>query len=359
MKENFSDFDENKPEVKIDIKSMFLEDIKTDFLSRGYKRFRAIQVYEWLTRGMKKFSEMTNIPKDLQKNLDEIYSIFTVEIVRKQISKDGSVKYLFRLHDGAYIESVLLKYKYGYSVCVSTQVGCRMRCKFCATGKIGFKRNLAPSEMLSQIQEIQRDNDIRVSNVVLMGMGEPFDNYDNVINFLKLVSEGNPGNNLNIGIRHISVSTCGLADKIRDFADENIQATLSFSLHATTDETRNALIPMNRRWNIRENLEACKHYIENTNRRVLIEYAMISGVNDTSDDAKRLSELLSGMLCHVNLIPVNTTSLTNEFVKSNEESIKNFMNILKKHKISFTVRRTLGDDIDAACGQLSARFENF
>ncbi|GHV24125.1 putative dual-specificity RNA methyltransferase RlmN [Clostridia bacterium] len=339
--------------VFTDIKSMLFSELRQDFLNSSYKKFRAIQVYAWLTKGVKNFCEMTDIPKEFQEVLEQKYKILNVSIEKKMISKsDGTIKYLFKLFDGNFVEAVLLKYKYGFSICISTQVGCKMNCAFCATGKIGFKRNLSSSEMLSQIQEVQDDLKIRISNVVLMGMGEPFDNYENTIKFLKIVTSKE---SLNIGVRHISVSTCGIASKILEFSEENLGATLSLSLHASNDEIRNKIIPMNKKWNILQNINACKQYILKTNRRVLIEYAMIKDLNDSAENARELCSILKGMLCHVNLIPLNNIVVNDEsynFEKSSDVALKKFMNILYDKKISFTVRRTLGSDINASCGQL-------
>ena len=335
----------------IDIKSMSKSDISAFLKNEGYQNYRANQVYLWLVKGVCSFDEMLNIPKDLRCTLQEKCYIANAKIARKLVSKiDGTAKYLFELHDGEFIESVLMKYKHGYTICISTQVGCKMGCKFCATGKSGFSRNLTASEMLAQIQTAQLDNQIRISNVVLMGMGEPLDNYDNVIQFLKLVSSED---NLNIGMRHISLSTCGIINKIYDLADENFQLTLSVSLHAPNDSIRNNLMPINKKFNIDELLKACKFYINKTNRRISFEYAMISGVNDSDECAVDLAHKLAGMLCHVNLIPVNNIDFEkNNYEKSNRDRLEKFMSILSKYGINATVRRTLGSEINASCGQL-------
>ena len=341
----------------VDIKSMFKPELTEFFKEKSYPNYRANQVYSWLVKGVETFDEMLNIPKDLREVLKEKFYIATAKINRKLVSKlDGTVKYLFELHDGEFVEAVLMKYNHGYTICISTQVGCKMGCKFCATGKSGFSRNLTASEMLAQIQSAQLDNNIRISNVVLMGMGEPLDNYDNVIKFLRLVSSDD---NLNIGMRHISLSTCGIINKIYDLANENFQLTLSVSLHAPNDPIRNDLMPINKKFNVDELLKACKFYIKKTNRRISFEYAMISGVNDSDECAAELAKRLSGMLCHVNLIPVNSVDFASEnYKKSNRERLEKFMNVLANSGINATVRRTLGADINASCGQLRRNTKN-
>ena len=337
-----------------DIKSMTLDEIKEDFNKKGYPVYRATQVFEWLYRGVNEFSEMSNLPKSLRDELSNIYYIEYARIEKKLVSqKDETIKYLFKFNDGECVESVLMKYKHGYSICISTQVGCKMKCSFCATGICGFMRNLSASEMISQIQTAQEDNKIRISNVVLMGMGEPLDNYDNVLKFLKLVSSDG---GLNIGMRHISLSTCGVVDKIYKLADENLQLTLSVSLHAPNDEIRSKMMPINKKWNVKELLDSCKYYTNKTNRRISFEYAMIRDVNDTKECAYELANKLSGMLCHINLIPVNNV-LENNYIKSQKDRILNFSDILKNKGFTVTVRRTLGSDINASCGQLRRKYK--
>lgn len=335
----------------IDIASLYLNELQEQFMAMDEPKYRAKQVYEWLVKGIKSFDDMTNISKNLKKNLKLKYYITNIEIEKRLDSKlDDTKKYLFRLFDKEYIEAVLMKYHHGYTVCVSTQVGCKMGCKFCATGKSGFSRNLTASEMIAQIRKIEKDNDIRVSNIVLMGMGEPLDNYDNVLRFLKLVSSEE---NLNIGMRHISLSTCGIVDKIYDLAKENFQLTLSISLHAPNDSIRNMSMPINKKYNIEDLLKACRFYSKKTGRRISFEYAMISGVNDTKECAIELSERLLGILCHVNLIPLNNNDFFDcNLKKSKDSTILKFMDVLSKNKIPVTIRRTLGKDINASCGQL-------
>ena len=336
--------------MKKDIKSMSLAELKEEMLSIGEKAFKATQIYSWLHKhSAESFDEMTNISKDLRENLKKNYDIYNCTIEKKLVSVyDDTVKYLFRLNDGELIESVVMKYKYGYTICVSSQVGCKMGCKFCASGIAGFVRNLAPSEILSQVYKAQKDLDIRISHIVMMGVGEPLDNFDNVLKFLTLVSDEN---GINIGMRNISLSTCGVVTGIYKLMEEKLQLTLSISLHAPDDETRSKTMPVNDRWNIDELLKACKDYIKVTNRRISFEYAMISGVNDSDECARKLGMKLKGMLCHVNLIPVNSVK-ERSYTKSSKERMESFIKILNKYGINATVRRTLGSDINASCGQL-------
>ena len=326
------------------------EDELVQYMSElGQPRFRAGQIYKWLHSGVKSFDEMTNISKELRQKLVESCYISDATIEKKLISAyDGTVKYLFSFHDGETVESVLMKYHHGYTSCISTQVGCRMGCSFCATGKSGFSRNLTASEMLSQLQTEQEDNGIRISNVVLMGMGEPLDNFDNVIRFLKLVSNEK---GMNIGMRHISLSTCGIVPKIYELAEMKLQLTLSVSLHAPNNTIRSRTMPINRKYDIDELLKACRYYCKKTGRRISFEYAMIDGVNDSDACAAELGEKLRGMIAHVNLIPVNSVSGTG-YRKSKRERQQSFIHVLSKAGITATVRRTLGSDINASCGQL-------
>ncbi|MBQ6570524.1 MAG: 23S rRNA (adenine(2503)-C(2))-methyltransferase RlmN [Clostridia bacterium] len=340
------------PETKKDIRSMLPEEISEELISAGFPAFRAKQVFGWLSKGVTSFDQMTNIPKDLREYLLQKYYIFGADIENRQISEyDSTVKYLFRLFDGRFVESVLMKYKYGYSICISTQVGCRMNCAFCATGKGGFERNLYPSEMLAQIMTAQADRNIRISHVVLMGMGEPLDNYDNVLRFLKLAAleQG-----LNLSMRHISLSTCGLVGRMEQLMQEKLQLTLSVSLHAPTDEIRDKIMPVNKSYNVDTLLECCKKYTQATSRRISFEYIMINGVNDSPQCAEILASKLKGMLCHVNLIPANEVKESG-FVKSNRDTTVKFADILSGKGINVTIRRTLGSDIDASCGQLRSR----
>jgi len=337
-----------------DIKSMTLDELKADFAADGQPAFRALQVYKWVHRGVSDFEEMSDQSKAFRQKLSERYYIANAVIEKRLESKlDGTIKYLFRLNDGEHVESVLMDYHHGHTICISTQVGCKMNCSFCATGKSGFSRNLTASEMLAQIQAAQKDIGIRISNVVMMGMGEPLDNYEQVLRFLELVTSDD---GMNIGMRHISLSTCGIVDKIYDLAERKLQLTLSVSLHAPNDSIRSRTMPVNRKWGVDELLKACRYYAKITGRRVSYEYAMISGVNDSDACAVELAEKLSGSLSHVNLIPVNAVNGTG-FKKSSNERLQKFIRILSNKGITATVRRTLGSDINASCGQLRRRYK--
>lgn len=335
--------------ASIDLRSLPHEELIAQLKEKGYPAFRATQIRQWLDRGVTDFEQMTNLPKDLRQELAALYTVPGVTILRKLESAiDGTVKYLFGLDDGETVESVLMQYKHGWSQCLSTQVGCRMGCTFCATGMGGFVRNLSAAEMLAQIEVAQQDAGVRVSSVVLMGMGEPLDNYEQVVRFLRLLGEEG---GVHIGMRHISLSTCGLVDGIRRLSREQIPLTLSVSLHAPNDQIRSRTMPINRRWPIAELLEACREYINATGRRVSFEYAMIDGVNDSDACGAELARRLEGMLCHVNLIPVNSVEGKAQR-RSSRKRIEAFMNILQNKGINVTVRRTLGSDINASCGQL-------
>lgn len=333
-----------------DIKSMTLDELKNEIVATGEKSFKAGQIYSWFHKhGAESFDEMTNISKDLRLNLQKKYDIYNCTIEKKLVSVyDETVKYLFRLNDGELIESVVMKYKYGYTICVSSQVGCKMGCKFCASGIAGFVRNLTASEILSQVYAAQRDLNIRISHIVMMGVGEPLDNFDNVMRFLSLISDEN---GLNISMRNISLSTCGVVSGIYKLMEKKLQLTLSVSLHAPNDEIRSATMPVNDRWNIDELLKACKDYTKATSRRISFEYAMINGVNDSDECARELGRRLKGMLCHVNLIPVNAVK-ERDYKKSSDNRIAEFISVLEMYGINVTVRRTLGSDINASCGQL-------
>lgn len=336
-----------------DIKSYFLSELEEEFKTElNLPKFRAKQVYKWLTAGVSSFDEMTDLSKELRNKLSNIYYISVANIEKKLVSGyDETVKYLFEFNDGEFVESVVMKYHHGYTICISTQVGCKMGCTFCATGRSGFSRNLQASEMLSQIQAAQEDLKIRISNIVLMGMGEPLDNYDNVVRFLRIVSSED---SLNIGMRHISLSTCGLVNRIYDLEKEQLPLTLSVSLHAPNNKVRSQTMPVNKRFPIEELLKACRFYAGSTGRRISFEYAMIDGVNDSDECARELAKRLKGMLCHVNLIPVNSVDGTG-YMKSKIERQKAFINILASYGITATVRRTLGSDINASCGQLRGK----
>lgn len=336
--------------MKKDIKSLSLEELSAQIKDLGLPKFRAGQIFEWLHKyGVSSFDEMTNLSKELRASLSNDFYIADCIIEEKYVSSiDSTVKYLFRLNDGEYIESVIMKYKYGYTICVSSQVGCKMGCKFCASTLAGFKRNLTPSEIESQIHSAQKDLGIRISHIVLMGIGEPLDNYDNVIRFLYNV---NDKNGLNISMRNITLSTCGIVPRMYDLLNEGLQITLTVSLHAPNDEIRSKSMPVNDKWCMDEVLNACREYVNKTGRRVSFEYTLINGVNDSNECAEELALRLKGMLCHVNLIPVNDVKERGN-VRSTDEAINRFLSILKKRGINATIRRTLGSDINASCGQL-------
>lgn len=336
-----------------DIKSMTLSELTEFITENGFERFRANQVYGWLNKNVSSFDEMRNISSKLRDFLKTSCYISVANIEKKLVSRyDKTVKYLFSFNDGECVESVVMKYKHGYSICISTQVGCKMGCTFCATGKSGYSRDLTPSEMLNQIESAWRDLNIRISNIVLMGMGEPLDNYDNVVKFLYLVSSGD---GLNIGMRHITLSTCGIVPRIYDLAQLRLGITVSVSLHAPNDEIRRKTMPIARRYSMDELLQACRDYFKKTGRRITFEYSMISGVNDSDANAEELAQRLAGMNCHVNLIPVNTVDGTG-YTKSDINRQQSFINILAAKNIAATVRRTLGSDINASCGQLKRNY---
>lgn len=341
---------------KIDIKSLTFEELGECITQMGLERYRAGQIYRNLfLRLCDSFDCMTELSSKHKELLKEKFEITDFQVLRHLVSKiDGTEKFLFGLPGGGAVESVYMKYEHGGSVCVSTQVGCKMGCSFCASTKAGFERNLLPSEILGQIEKIIKIRGEKISNIVLMGIGEPLDNYDNVLRFLKLV---NDERGLNIGYRHISLSTCGVVPMIKRLAEENLPITLSVSLHATTDEKRSSLMPINRKYPIAELLEACRYYQKNTTRRISFEYAVIDGINDAEEDAKRLARLLSGIMCHVNVIPVNEIR-EKTYKKSSKNAIELFTNTLKNSKINVTVRRKLGGDINAACGQLRRDMPN-
>ena len=331
------------------IKDYLLEDLKEEMVKIGEKKFRAEQIYKWIyEEKVKTFDEMTNLSIELRNKLKENYTMCNYKILQKQESKDGTKKYLFDVLDGNAIETVLMKYHHGYSICVSSQIGCKMGCKFCASTGLKFARSLTSGEIVEQILAVEQDENVRISNVVFMGIGEPLDNYDNVVNAIRII---NHPKGLNIGARHISVSTSGLVPNIYRLAEENIQCTLSISLHATNNEKRSEMMPVNNRYNIEELIQACKDYIKKTNRRISFEYALAKDNNDNLEDAKELVKLLKGMLCHVNLIPINKIE-NGKFSKSTNENIMKFRDYLNDHGIVATIRRELGSDIDAACGQL-------
>lgn len=337
---------------KIDIRSMSFDELSAVVSKLGQPSFRTGQIFSWLQSGVTHWDEMTNIPAVLRAKLAEGYYIVTANIKKRLESViDDTVKYLYEMHDGELVESVLMKYNHGYSLCISTQVGCRMGCSFCATGLYGLTRNLTASEMLAQITSAERDKGIRVSNVVLMGMGEPLDNLDNVVRFLQLVSDER---GLNIGMRHISLSTSGLVPGIYKLMEYKFPITLSVSLHAPNDELRSSIMKVNRSFGIESLMKACRDYIAVTGRRISFEYALIEGVNDSDRCAKQLAVLMRGMLCHVNLIPANPVK-ENSYKKPDRQRLEHFCKLLCSLGVNTTIRRTLGADIDASCGQLRGR----
>ena len=333
-----------------EIRSMTKQELAAAFSELGEKSFRADQVYSWLhQKNASSFDEMTNLPLSLRERLTQGFSLYNCTIEKKLVSEyNNTVKYLFSLHDGEYVETVVMKYKYGHSICVSSQVGCRMNCAFCASALNGWSRDLSAGEILSQVYTVQKDLGIKATHVVMMGTGEPLDNYENAMRFISLITspEGQ-----NMSARHISVSTCGIVPKIYELAETKPQFTLSVSLHAPDDRTRRRLMPIDKKYSFDELMAACRYYTKITSRRISFEYAMISGVNDSDAAARLLSASLKGMLAHVNLIPVNAVK-ENDFVPSSDERISAFSSILSKNGITVTIRRKLGSDINASCGQL-------
>lgn len=339
---------------KRDIFSLTEEQLTESFIALGEKKFRAGQVYQWLhQKRAASFDEMTNISLALRTKLDDEFCIKQLKIVKKLESAiDNTVKYLYELEDGNHIESVVMDYKHGASLCVSTQVGCKMGCKFCASTIAGFKRNLEPSEILLQLYCAERSMGIKISSIVLMGIGEPLDNFDNVMTFMKILSSEN---GTNMSLRHVSLSTCGLVDRIYELEAYKLGLTLSISLHASSDSVRSEIMPVNKTYCIRELIAACRHYIDKTGRRISFEYALIDGVNDGKADADGLIKLLRGINCHINIIPVNKIEERN--FRSSRKSLAGFVAMLEKGGLNVTVRRTLGSDINAACGQLRREYE--
>ncbi|MGN1157874.1 MAG: 23S rRNA (adenine(2503)-C(2))-methyltransferase RlmN [Agathobacter sp.] len=341
--------------TKIDIKSMNLPELTVLLEGLGEKAFRAKQIYQWIhEKQVDSFEEMSNISKNLKETLEEQTYLTSLKKEEVQISKiDGTRKYLFLLEDGNVIESVLMRYKHGNSVCISSQVGCRMGCRFCASTLDGLVRGLTPGEMLDQIYQIGKDIGERISNVVVMGTGEPLDNYDNLLRFIELLTDEN---GIHISQRNLTVSTCGIVPKIRELADKQLTITLALSLHASSQEKRLSLMPVANKYDIHEVIDACKYYFEKTGRRITFEYSLVGGVNDTDDDAAQLTKLIKGINCHVNLIPVNPIK-ERDYVQSNARVIEAFKNKLEKNCINVTIRREMGRDIDGACGQLRKRYK--
>lgn len=341
--------------MKKDILSLSLTELETELTSIGEKKFRAKQIFNWLhQKKVTSFDNMKNISKDLRTKLDDIFIIYNLVPERVLKSKlDGTIKYLYRLQDGNHVETVLMEYSYGTSICVSTQVGCKMGCNFCASTIAGFRRNLEPSEILLQIYESERNSGRKISSVVLMGIGEPLDNFDNVLKFLDLISSPD-GNGLSL--RHVTVSTCGIVPKIYELSKLKLGLTLAISLHASDNTSRSKTMPINNIYHIEDLISACKDYVSKTGRRITFEYAIIDGVNSSFDDAKRLSNLIKGINCHVNLIPVNKVAERN--YSTQMKTVQSFKDALEKFGVNATIRRTLGSDINASCGQLRRNAEN-
>ncbi len=336
----------------IDIRSLSYDELSKEILDLGLTKFRIDQIFSWVhEKCVSSFDEMTNISKDMRAKLAKHFSFSNCQVNTKLVSKvDDTVKYLFQFADGEYVESVVMKYKYGYSICISTQVGCKMGCTFCASAIGGFVRQLSVGEMLAEVYTAQKDLNIKINHMVLMGTGEPLDNYDNVMKMLELITHEK---SQNMSMRHISLSTCGIVPKIYDLAELKLGLTLSVSLHAPNNDIRSKSMPINHKYDVEELLQACKYYADTTNRRISFEYAMIQGLNDSDKCAYELAKRLKGILCHVNLIPVNTVRET-KYIKSTVERQKKFIDILASTGITATVRRTLGSDINASCGQLRA-----
>ncbi|MBR1692277.1 MAG: 23S rRNA (adenine(2503)-C(2))-methyltransferase RlmN [Lachnospiraceae bacterium] len=335
---------------QIDIKSLTKEELTQEIVNMGEKKFRAEQLFEWMhKRHARNFDEMTNLSKQLRQELAQRFLFVSLRAVRVQESAfDGTKKFLFELHDGNLVESVFMRYQHGNSVCISSQVGCRMGCRFCASTLDGLERNLLPSEMLDQIYAIEVLTGERVSNVVVMGTGEPLDNYDNLLRFLSLL---NDEKGLHMSLRSVTVSTCGIVPNMKRLADEKLQLTLALSLHAASDEKRRRLMPVANRYSIGELMDACRYYFDRTGRRITFEYSLVAGENDTEDDLRRLTALARGMNCHVNLIPVNPIK-ERAYVQPDRKAVLAFKNGLERNGIKVTVRREMGRDIDGACGQL-------
>lgn len=337
----------------INLKNMTVEEMENFCLNLGEKKYRGRQMFKWLYRGIEDIDEMTDIPEAFRQKLKNECYIGKLDIEKKFLSNiDNTAKYLLKLEDGNIIESVLMEYSFGLSACISTQVGCGMGCSFCASTIGGLLRNLTPGEMLDEIMTMQKDRGARISHIVLMGSGEPLNNYENVVKFLNIAgSEGG----LNIGMRHITLSTCGIIPEIKRLADLGLQITLAVSLHAPNDDIRRQIMPVARRYSIKEIMDACRYYIDKTNRRVTFEYSLIKGVNDSKENSEELAALLRGMLCHVNLIPVNEIK-ERDYKKSDTKRVQEFKSVLEKQGIQVTVRREMGADINAACGQLRKNY---
>ena len=339
---------------RTDILSLLPEELERELAALGEPAFRAGQIFQWLTRGVRRFEDMTNLSRDLRAKLEERFFLYEPKVLQKQVSAiDGTIKYLWELRDGNAVETVVMSYKHGNTVCVSSQVGCRQGCAFCASTIGGLVRNLEPSEILDEVLFSERDSGRKISNIVLMGIGEPLDNFDNVMRFLQLV---NHPKGMNIGMRHISLSTCGLIERFDDLAARDLQLTLSVSLHAPDDETRSRIMPANHGRGVEKLIDACREYYEKTGRRISFEYAMIDGVNDSADQARLLAKHARAVAAHVNLIPLNHVE-ERRFQPSTSGHMKAFIKILEDNGVNVTVRRRLGSDVDASCGQLRRKMQ--
>lgn len=339
--------------TKIDLKNMTIEDMENFCSNLGEKKYRGRQIFKWLYRGIDDIDDMTDIPEVFRQKLKDECYIGSVEIEKKfQSNLDNTAKYLLKLEDGNIIESVLMEYKFGLSACISTQIGCGMGCSFCASTIGGLVRNLTPGEMVNEIMTMQKDRGKRISHIVLMGSGEPLNNYDNVVKFLNIIGSSD---GLNIGMRHLTLSTCGIIPEIKRLADLKLQITLAVSLHAPNDEIRRKIMPVARKYSVEEIMDACRYYISKTNRRITFEYSLIKGVNDSKNDAEELSALIKNLLCHVNLIPVNEIK-ERDYRKADTKRVMEFKGILEGHGIQVTIRREMGADINAACGQLRKNY---
>ena len=340
--------------MKKDILSLLPGEIEEELTALGEPKYRAGQIFTWLHKGARSFAEMSNLSKELREKLDERFFLYKPEVLKKQVSRlDGTIKYLWQLRDGNAVETVVMQYKHGNTVCVSSQVGCRQGCAFCASTIGGLVRGLEPSEILDEVLFSQLDSGLPISNIVLMGIGEPLDNFDNVMRFLELM---NHPKGMNIGMRHISLSTCGLIERFADLAERDLQLTLSVSLHAPDDETRSKLMPANRGRGVEALMEACRRYYDKTGRRISFEYAMIDGVNDTEKHARLLAREAKSLAAHVNLIPLNHVE-ERQFRPSTQGHMKAFIKILEDEGVNVTVRRRLGSDVDASCGQLRRKMQ--
>ncbi len=344
----------NETAEKLDILSLLPEELEAELTATGLPRFRAAQIFQWLGRGVRDFDGMTNLSKDLREKLRQRFHLYEPKVLSKQVSAiDGTIKYLWELSDGNAVETVVMSYKHGNTVCVSSQVGCRQGCAFCASTIGGLVRNLRASEILDEVIFSELDSGKKISNIVLMGIGEPLDNFDNVMRFLELV---NHPKGMNIGMRHISLSTCGIIEKFDELAARDLQLTLSVSLHAPDDETRSRIMPANHGRGVNSLIDACRAYYEKTGRRISFEYAMIDGVNDSPEQARMLAKHARAVSAHVNLIPLNHVE-ERQFQPSTPEHLKQFIGILEEHGVNVTVRRRLGSDVDASCGQLRRKMQ--